>query len=246
VSRTFGVTIPALTPDYAELCAYIDALRSSIDHPLHVHLELDSPNGIPGPMRPRLRTAVDTLTCSRTVRGKGAAVHAGLDHLFDAGCDRIGFLDADGAVAPESAARLFRAKAPVAIGTRWRASPFERTDRPLVRRATSATLRVACRVVGGPTLVDYQCGGKVLDAAAWVAVRDHLDEPGFAWDLQLVSVVDALDLPIAELPVEWANGSTTTTSARSAWSFVRTLARLPSTRRAVRKQPDGDATTATR
>jgi hypothetical protein len=46
--------------------------------------------------------------------------------------------------------------------------------------------------------------------AAWQDVRDHLYEPGFAWDVELVAVADALGNRVVELPVVWEDrpGST--------------------------------------
>jgi hypothetical protein len=41
-------------------------------------------------------------------------------------------------------------------------------------------------------LSDFQCGAKALTADAWRAVRSHLYEAGFAWDLELIAVANAL------------------------------------------------------
>jgi len=59
-------------------------------------------------------------------------------------------------------------------------------------------------------LYDYQCGAKAITADAWATVRDHLYEPGFAWDVELVAMTAALDRRVLEVSIQWEDqpGST--------------------------------------
>jgi hypothetical protein len=59
-------------------------------------------------------------------------------------------------------------------------------------------------------LCDYQCGAKAIDSLAWERVRGHLYESGFAWDVELLAVADAVGCSVREVPVAWTDmpGST--------------------------------------
>jgi hypothetical protein len=50
---------------------------------------------------------------------------------------------------------------------------------------------------------DYQCGAKAARASAWEAIAHHCYEPGFAWDLEFVSVAGSLGYDIVEVPIVW-------------------------------------------
>lgn len=50
---------------------------------------------------------------------------------------------------------------------------------------------------------DYQCGAKAVRADAWASIGHHCYEPGFAWDLEFVSVAGSLGYDVAEVPVTW-------------------------------------------
>jgi hypothetical protein len=65
-----------------------------------------------------------------------------------------------------------------------------------------AFARVARRLLD-VDLYDFQCGAKAISAEAWTAVRDHLCEPGFAWDVELLAIAQALGYPPVEVPVTW-------------------------------------------
>lgn len=61
-------------------------------------------------------------------------------------------------------------------------------------------------------LSDFQCGAKAIDREAWQAIREHLCEPGFAWDVELVAFTAALGYRIQEVPVTWVDHPHSTVS----------------------------------
>jgi hypothetical protein len=50
----------------------------------------------------------------------------------------------------------------------------------------------------------------------WLAIRDHLYEPGFAWDIEVVAMAGALEMRIAEVPVTWNDHPESTVSPTTA------------------------------
>jgi len=63
---------------------------------------------------------------------------------------------------------------------------------------------------------DYQCGAKAVTADAWETIGHHCYEPGFAWDLEFVSVAGSLGFDISEVPVIWKDHPDSTVSPLSA------------------------------
>jgi hypothetical protein len=70
------------------------------------------------------------------------------------------------------------------------------------------------------SMYDYQCGAKALTSEAWREVRFQLYEPGFAWDIELISIADALGYRVVEIPVMWED------RPRSTVSPIETTIRL--------------------
>jgi len=219
---TVGVVVPAYHPDPGRLRTYLHAIRETID-PDELRVELDLPNGTdsvdatasesvaPDAAAPfDLPDDVDCRVVYRR-RGKGAAVTAGFEALST---DAYAFADADGATPAQSLADVIApvcdGDADLAAGSRRHPDSVVRSHQTFARRFLGDGFAWIARRLLDAELYDYQCGAKAITATAWERARDHLYEPGFAWDIELVAVAAALDYRIAEVPVTWEDqpGST--------------------------------------
>ncbi|MFC7070879.1 glycosyltransferase [Halobaculum lipolyticum] len=209
---TVGVVVPAYRPDPGRLRTYLRSLRETLA-PDELRVELDAPGATAGPdpvADLRLPDGVDCRAVRRR-RGKGAAVTAGFEALST---DVYAFADADGATPAASVASVVdpvtAGEADLAAGSRRHPAADVRSHQTFARRFLGDGFAWIARRLLDAKLYDYQCGAKALTAEAWTGVRDHLYEPGFAWDIELVAVAAALDYRIAEVPVTWEDqpGST--------------------------------------
>lgn len=209
MSRTVGFVVPAFRPDVDALSSYVRALHERLPVGT-IRIELDDP-------RP---DTVDALAdCPATVnavaarRGKGAAITAGFEAL-DA--DVLAFADADGSTPPASVVAVLDpvldGRAALGVGSRRHPDATVEAHQTLARRRLGDGFAWLARRLLGVSLTDYQCGAKAIDADAWRAVRDHLCEPGFAWDVELIALVDALGYRIEEVPVTWRDDPESTVS----------------------------------
>ncbi|MFB6117534.1 glycosyltransferase [Halosegnis sp.] len=205
MDRSLGVVVPAYEPDVPRLAAYLDALRDRLD-PAAVRVELDAPDEATLEAVRALPAAVNAVPYRR---GKGAAVTAGFEALET---ELLCFLDADGSTPPASAAAVVDAlaEADVAVGSRRHPDARVAGHQTVARRLLGDGFAWVARRLLDAQLYDYQCGAKALTAEAWAGVRDHLYEPGFAWDVEFVAVAAALGYRLREVPIEWedAPGST--------------------------------------
>jgi hypothetical protein len=200
MTASVGVVVPAYRPDVDRLAPYVQEVREALS-PATVRIELDAPReGVPEALG-GLPVEVGTVPYRR---GKGAAVTAGFEALE---ADVLAFADADGATP---AASLVDVVAPVregrvdlAAGSRRHPDATVATHQTLARRHMGDAFAWFARRLLDVSLYDYQCGAKAITAEGWEGVRQHLYEPGFAWDVELVAIAGALDLRVTEVPVEW-------------------------------------------
>jgi glycosyltransferase involved in cell wall biosynthesis len=207
MTRTVGVVVPAYRPDPDRLAGFVDDLHERLA-PDVVRVEVDAPaEGIRGALE-ALPAEVNVAT---ERRGKGAAVTAGFEALET---DVRSFADADGATPASSVADVVApvrdGDADLAVGSRRHPDATVVSHQTVARRLLGDGFAWVGRRLLGTPLYDYQCGAKAVDAETWAAVRRHLYEPGFAWDVELVAVAGALDARIVEVPVRWEDqpGST--------------------------------------
>ncbi|MFB6168471.1 MAG: glycosyltransferase [Haloferacaceae archaeon] len=197
-----GVVLPAYRPDPDRLVAYAAELCERVD-PAAVRVELDAADA---ETRERLRALPDRVVVADADRrrGKGAAITAGFEALDT---DILVFADADGSTPVESLAGVIapvrRGEAALAVGSRRHPDATVADHQTFARRLLGDGFAWVARRVLDVALYDYQCGAKALTAGAWGNARAHLREPGFAWDVELVAVVDALGKRVVEVPVEW-------------------------------------------
>ncbi|MFZ4696185.1 MAG: glycosyltransferase [Verrucomicrobiia bacterium] len=155
-------------------------------------------------LRPRYPFLLPAHVLFRNL-GKGGAVRAGWD-LGD-GSRWLGFVDADGAVPAREVVRLMRLAERGDGGccyfaTRIRMLGYRvrrRTSRHLVGRAF-ATLS---SLLLGIHVYDSQCGLKIIPATAYARIRPLLVSSGYAMDVELVVALDATEIPMVEVPIDW-------------------------------------------
>jgi glycosyltransferase involved in cell wall biosynthesis len=207
--RSVGVVIPAYRPSVERLEAYVDALVEQLD-PDEIRIELDA--ATPETVE-TLRSLPATVNVAATRRGKGAAITAGFEAL---GTDVLAFADADGSTPASSMAEVLApvvdGEADVAAGSRRHPDATVESHQTFARRYLGDGFAWLARRLLDVPLYDYQCGAKALTHDAWERIRAHLHEPGFAWDIELLAIADAVDCRVVEVPVVWEDCPDSTVS----------------------------------
>lgn len=224
MTDSVGIVIPAYRPDVTLLCEYVDSLRERID-PDQIRIELDAPEAS---SKDKLETLPATINVVDSRRGKGAALTSGFEALET---DVFAFVDADGSTpAPELeriVASLDVGSVDLAVGSRRHPDATVKTSQSPTRHYLGNGFAWLARRFFESSLYDYQCGAKAIRADAWNKVRQHLTQPGFAWDVEFVAVADAVGLRIREIPITWYDQPDSTvrpiqTSVELASGLVRT------------------------
>jgi hypothetical protein len=245
--NSVGVVLPAYHPDVTLLSTYLSAVNEVLS-PAVVRVELDDPR--PGTVEDleSLSVPVEVNAVDRR-RGKGAAITAGFEALASR-VDTLAFADADGSTPAGSVADVVRpvvrGEADLAVGSRRHPDATVVSHQTLARRRLGDGFAWLARRLLDVPLYDYQCGAKALSVGAWAAIREHLYEAGFAWDIELVAVAGALDCRVAEVPVTWEDHpqstvSTVGTTLRLGQALVRSRYRaraLRADRRTLVHRPD--------
>jgi len=197
-----GLVVPAYRPDVDRLVSYLADLEEAVD-PAALRVELDAPGDTVEVAMGAVPPGVTVSTVPYR-RGKGAAVTDGFEALET---DVLAFADADGATPAASVAEVVATArdgtADLAVGSRRHPSATVESHQTLARRYLGDAFAWLARRLLAVGLYDYQCGAKALTAPGWCRVREHLYEPGFAWDVELVAIAGALGLAVAEIPVRW-------------------------------------------
>jgi hypothetical protein len=233
---TVGVVVPAYHPDVERLTAYLSAVEGALS-PAVLRVELDDPRPATVEALREAPTPLD-LSASDRRRGKGAAITAGFEALASR-VDVLAFADADGSTPASSLSDVVepvvRGRADLAVGSRRHPDADVVSHQTFARRRLGDGFAWLGRRFLDVPLYDYQCGAKALSADAWAAVREHLYEPGFAWDVELVAVAGALDRRVVEVPVQWrdypeSTVSTLDTTVNLGLALVRSRHRARSLR----------------
>ena len=229
MTLSVGVVIPAYRPKPTQIIEYVGSIDRRLD-PTAILVELDAPrNGVVDRLSESLPASASVNVSPRR-RGKGAAVTAGFEALAGGAVDGaeaidvLLFADADGSTPAASLAtivdRVTDGRADLAVGSRRHPESTVVSHQTLARRRLGDAFAWLARHTLDVGLYDYQCGAKALSSGVWTAVRDHLYEPGFAWDIELTAVASALGFRVAEVPVVWEDQPGSTVSP------VRTSLRL--------------------
>lgn len=245
MDASLGIVVPAYRPDVDRLRSYVRELDEVLS-PARIRIELDAPApGLPGALAD-LPGSVTVGTAPER-RGKGAAVTAGFEALET---DALAFVDADGSTSARSLEEVVDGLADgadLAVGSRRHPDSTVTSHQTFVRRRLGDGFAWLARRFLDVGLYDYQCGAKAITREAWRAVRLHLYEPGFSWDVELVAVTAALDLRIVEVPIEWHDRPGSTVAPTDAVvDFARTLLIARHRARRLQDSPLHDAIAARR
>ncbi|MCU4973354.1 glycosyltransferase [Halobacteria archaeon AArc-m2/3/4] len=217
MTRTVGLVVPAYRPDVDTLSTYVEALAAHVDpEPTVIRIELDAATD-------ETERALETLSTSAPVpvtinavarrRGKGAAITAGFEALET---DVRAFADADGSTPASSVRDVIEAvvegRANLAAGSRRHPDAVVESHQSFARKRLGDVFAWTASRVLDVSLYDYQCGAKAIDSETWAAVRTHLCEPGFAWDIELIALTHALGYRVLEVPVTWEDDPRSTVS----------------------------------
>jgi len=159
-------------------------------------------------------------------RGKGAAVRAG---VLAATGRTIAFTDADLAYDPGHLRTLLERVEEgwdVVVGNRWHADSSAEVQ-PLLRRLSSRLFNLLTATVLLGQWRDTQCGLKAFrsDAARRLFGRTRLD--GFAFDVEVLHLVERARLSLTEVPVTVSNDERSTVRVGTdAVTMVRDLWRV--------------------
>jgi len=221
MSPSVGIVVPTFRPAVDRLCAYVRQLQETIA-PATIRIELDDP-------RPETVEALEPLPATVHVspyrRGKGAAITAGFEALET---DVLAFADADGSTTAQELARVVEhvteGTADLAVGSRRHPDASITSHQTLARRFLGDGFAWLARLMLDADLYDYQCGAKAMTRECWRAVREHLCEPGFAWDVELVAMAGARHLDVVEVPITWEDQPGSTVSPlRTSIRLARAL-----------------------
>jgi len=155
----------------------------------------------------------DVVVAQPVNRGKGAAVRAGVEVSNGR---VIAFTDADLAYAPAQLLAFVEAIESgydVVIGSRHHADTRTLVGTSALRSFGSRVVNMATNLLLLGNYRDTQCGCKAFrsDAARLVLGAGTID--GFAFDIELLHLVERYGLTMLELPVEVVNSDTSTVSA---------------------------------
>jgi hypothetical protein len=213
MEASVGIVVPAYRPDVQRLVSYVRDLDGELS-PATIRIELDAPDeGVVGRLESDLPATASVAAADRR-RGKGTAITAGFEALDT---EVLAFVDADGSTPVDSVASVLapvlEGRADLSVGSRRHPEATVASHQTFARRRLGDAFAWLARQLVGVDLHDFQCGAKALTSDAWGVVRTHLHDSGFAWDLELIAMAVALDLHIAEVPIEWHDqpGSTVST-----------------------------------
>ena len=138
--------------------------------------------------------------------GKGGALIEGLKLAQIA--DLIGYVDADGATAPDAFLDLVkhcRDGVDCAIGSRWLPGAVLIQSQSLKRRLFSRCFHIFVELLFRMHIKDTQCGAKVMRREAVEAVHSYLRIADVAFDINLLYSIKRAGFTIQEAPTVWTD-----------------------------------------
>lgn len=176
-------------------------------------------------LRPR-HPFLQPLLVSPPNHGKGHAIQTGWNTATRE--IWLAFVDADGAVPADEAARLItlaqQSPAPVVVAAVRSAYSGKWVHRFWYRRLGSWLFRHWVRHQLALGLPDTQCGLKIIHAS--LHVRAPWREAGFAFDLELLLRARATGLPLRAEPIAWQEKSGSTLGWRDTIKLFAAAYRL--------------------
>jgi putative flippase GtrA len=163
----------------------------------------------------------------QTNRGKGAAVRAG---MLAASGRTVAFTDADLAYPPDLLRDLLVAVEDgwdVAVGSRWHRDSRALARPSLLRRVSSRLFNLLTATVLLGQYRDTQCGCKAFRSDVASLLFGHTRLDGFAFDVEVLHLVERYRLSLTEVPVQVTDGGSSTVRVGSAaLGMIRDLFRI--------------------
>ncbi len=159
--------------------------------------------------------------------GKGGALIEGLK--LASRTDLIGYVDADGATAPDAFLDLVRRCREVdcAIGSRWMPGAVIRQTQSFKRRVFSRCFHLLVEVLFQMHIQDTQCGAKVMRREAVESVHSALRVADVAFDINLLYSLKRNGFSIREVPTTWTDQiGTKIRLNRGAFGILLSVVRL--------------------
>ena len=161
--------------------------------------------------------------------GKGGALIRGLAAAPDV--EWIGYVDADGATAPEEFLRLVALcrERDCVIGSRWLPGATLLRQQTLTRQFVSRVFHFIVQILFGLNVKDTQCPAKVFTRKAALAIQPKLKIADLAFDVNLLNALKREGFEIHEEPTEWTDqlgSKVTQTLFRSSLVMLLSVLRL--------------------
>jgi dolichyl-phosphate beta-glucosyltransferase len=132
--------------------------------------------------------------------GKGSAVRAGLQL---ANGDHVLICDADASTPFAEYNRLASGNPDASVGSRGLPQSIIPVRQPGLRHFWGRLFNLYVRAVTGLPFKDTQCGFKLLSRKAVDAVKNELSVNNFAWDIQLLKLLEKHNFKVREVPITW-------------------------------------------
>lgn len=165
-------------------------------------------------------------------RGKGYAVRHG---AMQAGGDVVLMSDADLSTPIEEIEKmlpLLQQGYDLVIGSRALAQSEIRKRQPFYRESAGKFFNLLVRLIVLPDFHDTQCGFKLFRRDPLLPVLGRQQIDGFAFDVEMIALAQALGLKVVEIPVVWINSPTSRVHMPAA---LRAFADLVFIRQCVRR-----------
>ena len=139
--------------------------------------------------------------------GKGFAIKEGFKWALGFDFDLIGFVDADMATEPQYFYDLITASADSdgAIASRYAPGAKVSPKRPFLRKLGGKFYNWMLRTRLGIGFKDTQCGAKIFSKDTVAKITPHLEEKGWAADLEMLYLSKLFDKKIKEIPTTWSD-----------------------------------------
>ncbi len=218
-----AIIIPVYKPNNATLQAYTDQIITDIQ-PDTVRIELDATQEDSG-LDFTHPVEINTVGYRR---GKGKAI---TDGFRSVSADVLCFVDGDGSVSVSSIREVIdpvrSGTYDIAIGSRRLPESTVQNHQTVIRRLMGKVLIKSANTVLSNSLTDYQCGVKCISKNSWKEISNHCTEEGFTWDLEFISIADALGYELIEVPIKWEDHPDSTVSpVRAPINFMTTLVKI--------------------
>jgi dolichyl-phosphate beta-glucosyltransferase len=173
--------------------------------------------------------------------GKGGAIYAGWDAQLNSPYSPgskakqpswVGFADADGATSAGEICRLLAEiirepeRADGWLGSRVKMLG-RNVERTLKRHLMGRAYATLATFATGLAVYDSQCGCKFFRAEKYIAVREHLQDQRFGFDMELLAWLHRNGARMVEFPVDWSDiPGSKVHLLRDSWRMFRSLLAL--------------------